>query len=360
MEPLTTVVYYDSITQHILMGSRRGFLLRLSPALTITDSLPLGSAPSAFRGHRDGHYEVLPMGIMDPNDKPAGSLVSWTVGQPAATTLLSGLRRPVQMAYADLNHDGQEDIVISQFGHLTGKLSAFYREGQGYREEILDPAPGTRRAIVRDVNNDGWPDILALLAQGDEQIALYINQHGKFIKQTLIRFPSVYGSSYVEVADIDRDGDFDLIYSNGDNADYSYSLKAYHGIRIFLNDGKNQFKQAWFYPMHGASQVLARDFDQDGDLDVAAISFFPDFTQKPAESFLYFENQGGFKFTPHTFPQAEDGRWLVMDAADVDRDGDEDLLLGSFYFSVTKTPDGLKERWHKAGNGILLLENKKK
>ena len=360
MEPLTTMVKYDSATQHILTGSRRGYMLRLNPRLTVTDSLNLGSPPSDVRGHKDGQYDILLMGFMDPNNKALGSVGTWKAGQSATTSVLAGLRRPVQMAYADLNRDGQEDVLISQFGHLVGKLSVFYRNGNSYREEVIDPVPGARRAIVQDMNKDGWPDVLALLAQGDEQIALYVNQQGKFVKQTLVRFSSVYGSSYFEVADIDRDGDADLVYTNGDNADYSYSLKAYHGVRIFVNDGKLNFKQAWFYPMHGASQVLARDFDQDGDLDLAAISFFPDYARTPSESFLYFENQGNLQFKTRTFPQAEDGRWLVMDAADVDRDGDEDLLLGSFYYSVTKTPEAFMARWRKVGNGVLLLENKTK
>lgn len=357
LEPLTTMVRYDSSTQRILTGNRRGYMLRLTPALQVEDSVNLGSPPAVIRGHKNGQYDVLRIGFMDPNDKTLGSLSTWKAGQTEATAVIRELRRPVDMVYADLNRDGREDVVISQFGHLVGKLSVFYKNDNGYQEQVIDPVPGVRRVIIRDMNSDGWPDIVALLAQGDEQIALYVNQQGKFLKQTLMRFPSIYGSSYVELADIDKDGDQDLIYANGDNADYSYSLKAYHGVRIFLNDGKQKFRQAWFYPMHGASQVLARDFDQDGDLDLAAIAFFPDYNRKPTESFLYFENQGNFQFKPYSFPEAEDGRWLVMDAADVDRDGDEDLLLGSFYYSVTKTPAEQMDRWRKAGNGVLLLKN---
>ena len=51
----------------------------------------------------------------------------------------------------------------------------------------------------------------------------------------------MYGSSYLELADMNNDGHLDILYTNGDNADYSYVLKKYHGLRIFINDGKNQF-----------------------------------------------------------------------------------------------------------------------
>jgi hypothetical protein len=71
----------------------------------------------------------------------------------------------------------------------------------------------------------------------------------------------------------------DLLYTNGDNADYSNSLKRYHGIRLFQNDGNFKFRQVWFYPLYGATKAVARDFDGDGDLDVAGIAFYPDFSR---------------------------------------------------------------------------------
>jgi hypothetical protein len=212
--------------------------------------------------------------------------------------------------------------------------------------------------IVQDINKDQWPDVVALLTQGNEQVAVYYNQHnGQFRKETVLRFPPVYGSSFIELMDIDHDGDPDLVYANGDNADYSIVLKPYHGIRIFLNDGHFRFRQAWFYPMHGATQTIIRDFDQDGDEDIAAIAHFPDFSHRPNESFIYFENQGTLRFLPRTFPNAERGRWLTLDAGDVDQDGDDDILLGSFFRPTGPEHVDVMNSWRKPGTGVLLLKN---
>ncbi len=147
-------------------------------------------------------------------------------------------------------------------------------------------------------------DIIALMTQADERITLYIN-HGdfNFSPVTLLRFPAVYGSSYFEINDFNKDGFFDILYTNGDNFDFSTILKPYHGVRLFLNDGHQQFKESWFYPMYGASWAMARDFDQDGDLDIAAIAFFPDFKSNPEQGFIYFENRDG-KFFPFTTPES--------------------------------------------------------
>src|SRR6185369_5759076 len=102
-------------------------------------------------------------------------------------------------------------------------------------------------------------------------------------------------------------------------------MKPYHGVRIYLNDGHDRFQETFFYPLSGAYKVVARDFDGDGDLDLAAIAFYPDYASKVPVSFVYLENQGGGKFEASTMVEQNAGRWLVMDVGDVDGDGDEDL-----------------------------------
>jgi hypothetical protein len=104
-------------------------------------------------------------------------------------------------------------------------------------------------------------------------------------------------------------------------------------------------------------RALARDFDGDGDLDIAAISFFPDYRQSPQESFVYLENLGGLRFAASSFRECLDGRWLVMDTGDVDGDGDLDLVLGSYIKGPTSVPLVLMQRWERDGPSIQILRN---
>ena len=134
--------------------------------------------------------------------------------------------------------------------------------------------------------------------------------------------------------------------------------KPYHGVRVFLNSGSNDFKESWFYNMHGATQAAAQDFDGDGDLDIAAISFFPDFVKHPEQGFMYFENKDG-KFIPQVTDMGSMGRWLTMEASDVDSDGDCDLILAALNFN-DGVPVGLLDRWKKERTSILVLRNKHK
>ncbi|MCB0564242.1 MAG: VCBS repeat-containing protein [Phaeodactylibacter sp.] len=56
--------------------------------------------------------------------------------------------------------------------------------------------------------------------------------------------------------DLNQDGREDILYVNGDNADYSIVDKPYHGVRLFLNNGNNEFSEKYFHPMPGAFREI--------------------------------------------------------------------------------------------------------
>ena len=178
---------------------------------------------------------------------------------------------------------------------------------------VLRNRPGASQAIVTDLNGDALPDIVALFAQGDEGVFLFTNRgNGTFAEERLLTFSPLNGSTSFELVDFSQDGHPDILYTCGDNADQSPILKDHHGVYIYLNDGKFAFQQHYFFPLHGAYQALARDYDQDGDLDIAAISFFPNYEHSPEEGFVYLQNQGNFTFEASSltnnygYPRPED------------------------------------------------------
>src|SRR5690606_36510440 len=81
-------------------------------------------------------------------------------------------------------------------------------------------------------------------------------------------------------------------------------------------------------PMRGATRAVVNDFDQDGDLDIAAVSYFPQWNEAEPETFVYLENQGGFEFEPYSFAKEFFGNWVSIEAADVNADGKTDIVLG--------------------------------
>ncbi len=258
--------------------------------------------------------------------------------------MITDLARPIKIIEADLNNDGKNDYIISQFGNIIGELIWMENLGNDkFKKHILRNIPGSMNIIVNDYNKDGLPDIWVQFAQAEEGIFLFTNKgNGKFDEREVLRFPPSYGSTYFELVDFNKDGYDDIIYVSGDNADDTPILKPYHGVYIYLNDGKNNFVQKYFYHVNGCYKAIAKDFDNDGKVDIATISFFPSNLQ-PEEAFLLHKNLGNYQFQCYSLPVGTPfQKGITMDAGDIDGDGRIDLILGSGYYS-SKTNEQHKE-----------------
>jgi hypothetical protein len=353
--PTVTLVKFDTTKKEIFVAWRgqKNYLKKYDLNLSSKDSVSLNSPVSEISIKKES-IEFLSMGLMDPSDKAKGSLIKISSNKKQEI-LIDKLKRPVQISYGNLNDDKIEDMLICNFGNEAGNLTWY--EGGSLSPHLLKTAPGARIAYIKDMNNDKLNDIVVLMTQAREGIFIFYNKgNSEFDEKQILEFSSVYGSSFIDLVDFNKDGFVDILYTNGDNADLSISLKAYHGIRIFMNDGKNNFKQSYFYPMFGASKALAGDFDLDGDLDIAAISFFTSPDQKPDEGFLLLINEGHNQFKVSTFKQANQGKWMVMDVGDMDKDGDMDIILGSF---LKEGVSHLKSKELKTLPSAIILENKK-
>lgn len=335
-------------------------LKKTGEAGTITVAVDLSLETNGEMKNRSGL--LLNMGALSPFDVTHGSLQRVKVDESGAIEILpgrlmDGIVRPVHVSQADLDGDQKEDLVVCGFGNFTGELFWLKNKGDDhYEKKILRAFPGAIQTMVSDINHDGRPDILALMAQGDEGFFSYEqNPDGTFTEKRRLRFSPVAGSISFDLADFNNDGFPDLIYTSGDNADYSQILKPYHGVYIFVNDGKWNFSQQYFFPINGCFKAIARDFDLDGDADIAAISYFSDFKKRPEESFVYLRNEGGFRFSPLTVKEYGTGRWLTMDAGDLDGDGDCDIVLGNM--SIGPSNFAPNPNW-RTGPEFILLENK--
>jgi hypothetical protein len=357
-----TMVQIDKNTHQIYVGNA------LTKSLDVLDSaghLLASSAVDSTLTHllrtSDGWIGTQ-IGIVPPNDLPLGRVTLYDRKEnrfEKRCDLISGLLRPVHTTMADLIGDGREELVVCSFGNTGGRLAWYSSNAPcSFSEHSLMDRPGALVSRIIDVDHDGKPDLIVLTAQGKEGVFLYHNEgNGEFTEKPLIEQPPVWGYTYFELADFNGDGQLDLLTANGDRGDFECPPKKYHGIRIYLNDGHWNFREAFFYPLNGAYKAIAADFDGDGDLDIAAISFFPDYDKSPEESFVYLENKGGMKFTPHTFQNCFRGRWLTMDVGDLDGDGDLDIVLGGVYKTPFRAPQALAERWRRDGPSLLILRN---
>ncbi len=316
---------------------------------------------SAFQ---DGEEWMLSfIGSFVGSDNPTGSVgrFSFTAepGEEVIQTVLDQQERPVDVKYQDFNNDQRKDWLVCEFGKELGGLHLYLSTPKGQQKMVVHSRPGAIHSVIRDVNKDGLPDIYALVAQGSEALYLYTNQgKGVFSEKKLLQFSPTYGSTFFELVDFDQDGDEDILYTNGDSGDFGTPPKAFHGIRLFANDGSGAFREQWFLPQQGTYRARTVDFDQDGDLDIAAVGFFAFVTGMPQEGFLYFENLGS-GFQAYSFAEAKTSSWISMDASDIDGDGDTDVVIGA-NTNVMAEKDMFQQliKWQREGGALVWLENK--
>jgi hypothetical protein len=303
------------------------------------------------------------IGDLLPSEESRGSF--GYAAQGRTINVLDSLHRPVFAEVEDLNGDGNPEILISNFGKNLGSLSLFEggHSSRPLNEQVLLQSPGATKTYVADMNNDGRKDIVALLSQGDESIYIFYNQGDlKFKAKRVLRYPPHYGTSDFLLIDYNKDGRRDIVTAHGDNADYSIMLKPYHGMRISINDGDDVFQEKLFFPVYGLTRLIAEDFDADGDIDFAGNAFYPDYSSSIHEAFVYLENRDSKSYRFQSFAHRSDMpiRSLTMEKADIDSDGDSDIILGHFAFSPVPAPQALERKWQSAKHDLIVFLNNTK
>ncbi len=352
----TSLVKIDSKLRRVFVGdigigSRSRQSPRPTPSLAVVSSAgklqhtltPAGS-PIDVHPRDDGGIDLALMGNFFPNaNKPnPGRYVRYQSLTAKPVTLIDGMPRTANMVPVDVDGDGRTELVGSGFGYglLTSGGVSVYRPktGGGYDETPLWRWPGVLRVEVTDVDQDGHVDVLALAAGAREGLYLLRGPLlGRAVKAVPIleRHPA-FGFTHMQLADVNKDGKLDVIVVNGDNTDGDLhnSARPYHGVRVLLNEGRGRFREAYFFPMQGASMVAVDDFDGDGDVDLAVVAAYPDLAAPSVRSFVLLQQTKSMEFAALSHPAAAKGRWLTIDSGDVDGDGDPDIVLGGFHYPL--------------------------
>src|SRR4030095_15412076 len=136
--------------------------------------------------------------------------------------------------------------------------------------------------------------------------------------------------------DLDRDGDLDVLMTNGDMFD-EFLLKPYHGITWLENRGTFPFTEHILAPLNGVHRAEAVDLDGDGDLDIVASTLIPGMAGygQPLPSLVWLEQVAPGEFERHTLEKG--GYHATLDVGDVDGDGDRDIVTANFQADRQRT-----------------------
>lgn len=355
---LITGLEYNANTNTLWIGDFYKKVYNWQYGKGVTKVINSNSPVVDFNFYKGDTY-FTEIGKLFPTELSTGSYAQ--LKDSLSSSLITDLHRPVHTEIEDLDNDGVPEIVVCNFGNKTGSLSLFKKNKAGkYVEQVLLPLAGAIKCYIKDMDDDGKKDIIAMFSQGDEGVWIFYQKDKlKFSAKRVLRFPPDYGTTDMALVDYNKDGLVDIVTVHGDNADYSNILKAYHGIRLHINQGNNIFKETFFYPMYGVTRVLADDFDKDGDIDFAATAFFPAFDKLADESFVYLENIDKSKFSFKSYILKSDVpiKTLTLEAADVDGDGDLDIITGNFAQSPGAVPAELDQKWRSAKYGLSIFMN---
>ncbi|MBC5993403.1 FG-GAP repeat domain-containing protein [Pontibacter cellulosilyticus] len=201
---------------------------------------------------------------------------------------------------------------------VAAQDSVFYVDASANLPEKAVSGPGMD-VEAADLNKDGFLDIV-IANEYAPNLVMFGDGKGGFRQVPQEQLPFiVLDSEDIAIADLDGDGDLDIVFATEDHTVHE----------LWFNNGSGAFEMRHNLVLNSVSNaVLVKDVNSDGKPDL----LFGNAAAKdtPGQNYLYINNgDGTFKNeTSQRLPQLLD---ITQDLklADIDKDGDDDLLVGN-------------------------------
>lgn len=249
-----------------------------------------------------------------------------------------------ESVFADIDLDLDYDLIVTGFDAKKDAQSIIYlNDGQGvFNRDTTNVLEGVcfSSIAVADLNNDGEQDII-IAGSGSTRFStrIYFGNNGVFEVDSNNTIKDLNNGS-VSVGDIDNDNDQDIFIS-GEGVDSSQAWNTGHFSFIYFNNGVGHFSKAnnshWLGDVSGGDSEFA-DLDNDGDLDIVYSGSAP----TVVNSIVVSLNDGtGFFTRPRTYAYNSNLNKYQQFLTDLDNDNNLDLILNVDYISTVNLNDSL-------------------
>lgn len=315
-----------------------------------------------FDNDGDKDLMIAVLGALFPNDKKIGSVVVLEndgTNHFKKQVVAENIARVSDVRAGDLNGDGDMDLAVAQFGYNNGETRWIENLGKWkFQSHILQNLSGSINVIATDIDKDGDLDIVSLVSQEWEEIYCFINDgKGNFTTKLIWGSNNEdFGSSSIFISDVDKDGDEDLLYTNGDSFNYpSPADRPWHGVQWLENKGNVNFEFHRLCHFTGVYNCRPADIDKDGDVDLFAVSAFNIWSNPDAQSFIWLENIDHMQFVKRSIANAPT-HLITLELGDFNNDGLMDMVTGGMHISPPYNKMGRVTLW--INNGALSKKRK--